>query len=70
MVKGFVGAGVVRGEVGDFMVDIFVQKVGDGGNTRFWLDIWCTIIPHIEVFQWFYKISLQLELTIKEMEVR
>jgi hypothetical protein len=70
MVKGFVGAGVVRGEVGDFMVDIFVQKVGDGGNTRFWLDIWCTIIRHIEVFQWLYKISLQLELTIKEMEVR
>ncbi|MCI07352.1 putative ribonuclease H protein, partial [Trifolium medium] len=53
--------------VGDWIKDVFVKKLGNGGSTRFWLDHWVGVAPLKEVFPRLYNISLQTGSTIQEM---
>ncbi|GAU48796.1 hypothetical protein TSUD_141140 [Trifolium subterraneum] len=62
-----VGLGEERGRVGDWILDVFKKKLGNGGSTRFWLDHWVGVAPLKEVFPRLYSISLQMDLTIQEM---
>jgi hypothetical protein len=64
-----VGLGVVRGVVGNWLENAFVQNIGDGGDTLFWLHNWCVVGSLAVVFPRLYSISLQAEANIKEMGV-
>ncbi|GAU38554.1 hypothetical protein TSUD_320260 [Trifolium subterraneum] len=52
---------------GDWILDVFKKKLGNGGSTRFWLDHWVGVAPLKEVFPRLYSISLQMDLTIQEI---
>ncbi|GAU10267.1 hypothetical protein TSUD_423970 [Trifolium subterraneum] len=65
--KDLVGLGVEKGMVGDWIKDVFIKKLGNGGSTRFWLDHWIGVAPLKEVFPRLYNISLQMNHTIQEM---
>jgi hypothetical protein len=43
------------------------KKLGDGGGTRFWLDIWVGPKPLCEVFPRLYSVSTQPENLISQM---
>jgi hypothetical protein len=61
------GLGVERGRVGDWIQEIFIKKMGNGGSTRFWLDHWVGVAPLKEVFPRLFNISIQKNHTIQEM---
>ncbi|GAU33382.1 hypothetical protein TSUD_365080 [Trifolium subterraneum] len=65
--KDLVGLGKERGRVGDWILDVFKKKLGNGGSTRFWLDHWVGVAPLKEVFPRLYSIYLQMDLTIQEV---
>ncbi|PNY13366.1 ribonuclease H [Trifolium pratense] len=55
------------GVAGDWVEVVFVKKLGNGGNTSFWNDIWCESSTSREAFPRLFHISLQPQVTIKEM---
>jgi hypothetical protein len=65
--KDVVGVGVEKGVAGDWIDEIFIKKLGNGGSTRFWLDHWIGLSPLKEAFPRLYGISLQINNTIQEM---
>ncbi|MCH91664.1 retrovirus-related Pol polyprotein from transposon TNT 1-94, partial [Trifolium medium] len=56
--KDLVGLGVERGVLGDWVKEVFIKKLGDGGNTRFWLDHWVGIAPLSETFPHLFSITI------------
>jgi hypothetical protein len=46
--------------------EVFVKKVGTGGNTSFWHDVWCGSGTLREAFPRLFQLSLHPEATIKD----
>jgi hypothetical protein len=65
--KDLVGLGVERGRVGDWIQEVFIKKMGNEGNTIFWLDHWVGVAPLKEIFPRLFNISIQKNHTIQEM---
>jgi hypothetical protein len=51
---------------GDWIKEVFVKKVGNGGNTSFWHDVWCGLGTLREAFPRLFQLSLHPEATIKD----
>jgi hypothetical protein len=54
------------GVEGDWIKEVFVKKVGNGGNTSFWHDVWCGLGTLREAFPRLFQLSLHPEATIKD----
>jgi hypothetical protein len=65
--RDLVGLGVVRGMASDWLNDVFVHNIGDGGDTSFWHDNWLAVGPLAVTFPRLFSISLQPEENIKDM---
>jgi hypothetical protein len=52
---------------GDWLNDVFVHSIGDGGDTSFWHDNWLAVGPLAVTFPRLFSISLQPEENIKDM---
>jgi hypothetical protein len=57
------------GNEGDWCSEIMIKKVGNGGNTRFWLDTWVGERPLCQEFSRLFLVSVQKEDCINQMGV-
>ncbi|MCI15296.1 putative ribonuclease H protein, partial [Trifolium medium] len=67
--KDLVCLGGALGGLGDWTQEVFVKKVGNGGATRFWLDVWVGREPLSVTFPRLFKVSLQPNLSVLDMGV-
>jgi hypothetical protein len=67
--RDLVGLGVVSGVVGDWLEDIFIHSIGDGGGRIFWHHHWCAVGSLADAFPRLFRISLQPGAFIKDMGV-
>jgi hypothetical protein len=65
--RDLVGLGVVSGVAGDWLENIFIHSIGDGGDTNFWHHHWCALGSLADAFPRLFRISLQPEAFIKDM---
>jgi hypothetical protein len=52
---------------GDWCRDIMIKTLGNGGGTRFWVDIWVGNIPLCDLFPRLFSVSLQPNLFVNQM---
>jgi hypothetical protein len=57
------------GNGGDWCSEIMIKKVGNGGNTRFWLDAWVGERPLCQKFPRLFSVSVQKEDCINQVGV-
>jgi hypothetical protein len=62
--KDIEGIGRIWGVEGDWINEVFVKKVSNGGNTTFWHDVWYGAGTLREAFP---RLFQQPEVTIKEL---
>ncbi|MCH98951.1 putative ribonuclease H protein, partial [Trifolium medium] len=52
---------------GDWILDLFLKKVGNERDTSFWLDDWCGAVSLREAFPRLYSLSNQPQRSIRDM---
>jgi hypothetical protein len=65
--RDLVGLGVVSGVAGDWLENIFIHSIGDGGDTNFWHHHWCALGSLADAFPRLFRILLQPDAFIKDM---
>jgi hypothetical protein len=65
--NNFVGLGVLRDALGDWIRDILARKMGNGRQTNFWSDSWLNAISLKVIFPRLFLLSTQKDLSICQM---
>jgi hypothetical protein len=52
---------------GDWCNEIMIKKMGNGGGTRFWLDLWIGNSPLCELFPRLFLVSQQTNAYVNQM---
>jgi hypothetical protein len=65
--KDLIGLGVLSGVEGDWVQEVFVKVLGDGGGTKFWREAWVGRESLCLTFPRLFKIALHPESSVKEM---
>jgi hypothetical protein len=65
--RDLVDLGACPGGTGDWTQEVFTRKVGNGGYTRIWLDVWVGSEPLCVTFSRLFKVSLQPNLCVKDV---